>query len=106
MSFGGFTNFAKSALLTAQKHIDSALHIEEEEEDVEEEKTQDEDETEREEDEDVERSIYKSAIQVWVSMLKHRMRFFRTTKNSKKLLKRPRKKKTTRNNHRISWMLI
>jgi len=35
MSFGGITNFAKNALLTAQKHIDSALHIEEEVEDEE-----------------------------------------------------------------------
>uniref|UniRef100_A0A1I8B145 TMF_TATA_bd domain-containing protein n=1 Tax=Meloidogyne hapla TaxID=6305 RepID=A0A1I8B145_MELHA len=64
MSFGGFTNFAKNALLTAQKHIDSALHIEEEgagESDVENE----DDETEREDNNNLfenSASVYKSAI--------------------------------------------
>lgn len=45
MSFGGITNFAKNALLTAQKHIDSALHIEEE---IEDEEVEDEAENELE----------------------------------------------------------
>ncbi|KAL3097972.1 hypothetical protein niasHT_027517 [Heterodera trifolii] len=49
MSLGGFTNFAKNALLTAQKHIDSALHIEEEEEEDDEEEEQNEEDVEKEE---------------------------------------------------------
>lgn len=48
MSFGGFTNFAKNALLTAQKHIDSALHIEEELDESDNENQGEDDETERE----------------------------------------------------------
>lgn len=51
MSFGGLTNFAKNALLTAQKHIDSALHIEEE---VEDEEDEDGNATDEEETENVE----------------------------------------------------
>ena len=65
MSFGGFTNFAKNALLTAQKHIDSALHIEEDEYNGDENELED-DETEREDNNlfDSSTSLYQSAILV------------------------------------------
>jgi hypothetical protein len=62
MSLGGFTNFAKNALLTAQKHIDSALHIEEEEEEIEDEQGEEEENASLE---DASSSLYESALMVF-----------------------------------------
>nr|CAD2164558.1 unnamed protein product [Meloidogyne enterolobii] len=65
MSFGGFTNFAKNALLTAQKHIDSALHIEEEGGESGDEN--EDDETEREDN--VNNNLFESSTSLYQSAL-------------------------------------
>jgi len=65
MSFGGFTSFAKNALLTAQKHIDTALHIEEEEIEVDNAKVKDAQTDEIEDNNgDASTSLYESALLV------------------------------------------
>ncbi|CAK5074761.1 unnamed protein product [Meloidogyne enterolobii] len=65
MSFSGFTNFAKNAFLTAQKHIDSALHIEEDGGESGDEN--EDDETEREDN--VNNNLFESSTSLYQSAL-------------------------------------